>query len=263
MRGLILGALLLAPAVAGAEGMKDLQACMQANVPSAGVVEHALHLSTTDSQGQVRNIEGRIATTSTKTKSGELLLRSTLRFRSPEAFDGAAYLIREIDDKADSSMYIYLPAVRSVKAVMNKMGDGALLGTDFSYRDFKQLQYAFTGTQVTLAGEDRVDGRRALELNLTPRQGGDWQYSLIKMWVEPRSCVPVKAQYLVGDKVVKELSVPPSALRQDGKLWYATQMRMKDLESGSQTVLSLSDITAPKPLSPELFDVQTFYLPGG
>lgn len=260
MRRLILGALLCVPFAGHAESLSAVQACMQANV-SKELRAHAFTLTTTESDGATRVISGRMALTSTQSAEGQFQLRAVLRVSQPDSFAGAAYLVREVGDPQDSAMYVYLPSIRAVRAVYDNFGDGALLGSDFSYRDLKQLQSGFSGSQLSLEGEDRVEGRRSFRLTLTPASG-TWEYSSVKFWVDAQSCVPLKAQYLQGEHAVKELSVPATGLRQAGKSWYATQLRMNNLDNGTQTVLSLADIDAPKIPSPELFNVQTFFLPG-
>lgn len=262
MRRLIVGALLWVPVAAFAEGLAGVLSCMQANVPPAVRVQD-ITLTATDRDGGTRSIEGRLAVTSTKDSDGQTLIRSVLKISSPDSFAGAAYLIRETADQTDPGMYVYLPSVRRVRRVTGSFADGALLGTDFSYQDFKQLQYAFSGSNISLEGEDRIEGHRVLQLALTPKVAKDSRYSAVKMWIDAQTCVPLKAQFLTGDKLVKELTVPATGLRQSGKSWYASELRMKDLVAGTQSVLTVAELRAQTQISPDVFNVERFYLPGG
>ena len=47
------------------------------------------------------------------------------------------------DDYLRDGMFVYLPAVKRVRRVTGTFADGALMGTNFSYFDFKQLQNTF------------------------------------------------------------------------------------------------------------------------
>lgn len=262
MRQLILGLLLWIPTQAFAEGLPELLACMHANVPASVRVQD-IKLTATDRDGGTRVIEGRVAATQEKDSKGQVLVRSVLRVKAPASFAGAAYLIREAGQDSDPGVYVYLPSVRRVRHVTGRFADGALLGTDFSYQDFKQLQYAFSGSNIQLDGEDTIESRRALQLSFVPKLARESRYSKVRMWVDAQSCVPLKAQFLSGDKLVKELTASLAGLRQSGKSWYASQLRMKDLSAGTETELSVSDVSAAVTLSPKLFQPESFYLGGG
>lgn len=258
MAGLLLG---LTPIV-HADGADAVLACMRANVPQALQVQD-IELSFTDQGKQAQTLRGRIAATSATTAAGERLLRWTLQIRAPASYAGASYLIRESADDSEPGMYVYMPAVRRVRHVTGNFADGGLLGIDFSYRDFKQLQNAFSGEVLTLQGTQRIEQRDTHRLSFSPRAGDDAPYTRVQVWVDQKTCVPLKVQFARGEQVIKELDAPAASLRQAGTRWYAAEMQMRNLQTGTHSELKLGTVKTPDTLSDSVFDPQRFHLASG
>lgn len=244
---------------AHADDAAGVLACMRANVPQTLQVQD-IELAAIDQDGSERVLQGRIAATSIAAPTGKRLLRSTLQIRSPSSYAGAAYLIRESSEDREPGMYVYMPAVRRVRHVTGSFADGGLLGIDFSYRDFKQLQSAFAGESATLQVTERIESREAQRLSFNPQSSPDSPYSRVQVWVDKQSCVPVKAQFEQNGKLIKELTVPAASLRQAGARWYASEILMRNLKQGTHSALRLGKVTTPVSISDTLFDTTRFYL---
>ncbi len=160
-------------------------------------------------------------------------------------------------------MYVYLPSVGRVRRVSGSFADGALLGTNFSYNDFRQLENAFVGSTARLEGSDRIEGRPVNVLRFQPApnpQAPPSRYSVVRAWVDQQSCLPLKADFYEGTTVRKQLRASVAALRQSGDYWYVTELQMRDLLEGSQTVLRVMGVTAGHELPGSYFSPQLFYL---
>ncbi|HVT35504.1 MAG TPA: outer membrane lipoprotein-sorting protein, partial [Nevskiaceae bacterium] len=156
------------------EGADQMLKCMHANVPPTLRVQQ-IELTVTGREGDDRKLTGRLYAA----PDAQGRLQAMLKIDAPADLAGAAYLVHESDDYLKDGMYVYLSSVKRVRRVSGTFADGALLGTHFSYNDFRQLQTAFAGTPATLeAGEDNLDGRPARILDFTP--GADSRYSRVR-----------------------------------------------------------------------------------
>jgi hypothetical protein len=250
--------LLLACASAHAEGGADpVIHCMRANVPpqlSIGMVELTMY----DRTGGARTVKGHIY--SARDKSPKGLMSAMLRVDSPSDLKGASYLVRETDDYLRDGMFVYLPGVKRVRRVTGSFADGSLLGTNFSYFDFKQMQNAFGDLAAKLEPAEEVNGRAVHVLSFSALPGTETRYTNVKAWIDQKACIGVKAQFFEGNKLVKELSSPPDALHQAGDTWYLHEMEMRDPISGTRTVLRMGQLNTSKAPPRQAFDPTAFYL---
>jgi hypothetical protein len=243
------------------EGVQAVVDCMRANVPPALRVQQ-IEFSVTDRTGATRSLKGKLYGMLEKTPDGGGLVRAMLRMESPESVAGAAYLVREAADSPTEGMFVYLPAFKRVRRVTGSFGeaDGSLLGTNFSYNDFKQLANSFVGSSARLEAPSEIEKRPAHVVSFKPLPGASSGYSAVRTWVDQKTCVPLKADFYVGDAVRKRLTAQPSALQQSGNFWYLSQVEMRDVLTGTRTVLITGKVTGAKELPGRYFDPNLFYL---
>ncbi|HWU68979.1 MAG TPA: outer membrane lipoprotein-sorting protein [Stenotrophobium sp.] len=231
--------------------------CMRANVPSAAQVED-IQLSSSDSTGTTRALSGKIYAQRKGTHgSGELQV--ALRIESPTPYAGAAYLIREPGAGRQSSMFVYLPSVGRVRRITGAFVDGSLMGTNFSYQDFRQLATAFAGSTATLEPPSTIEQRPVYVLSFRPAAGSHSSFDRVRAWVDQKTCVPLKASFYAGNALLKALTASADALRQSGKYWYLSEMTMSDLRSGSQTVLRVAHVGEGVGIDKHYFEPGSFY----
>lgn len=268
---LLIGALAGTPAIAAdqaadkAAGSADaVLACMRANMPQSLRIRD-FEMVTTDKTGAARILRGRLFAMREKREKGAGPLRVNLRIDHPENLAGASYLVRETEDYLNEGMYVYLPSVKRVRRVTGTFADGALMGTDFSYEDFKQIESVFADTRAELEGLATVDQRPAHVLLVKPRARAAGakpasRYSSVRAWVDQEACVPVKVEFHEGDQVRKRLAAPPGSLRQSEKYWYLPTVEMHDLQTGSKTILRILGVSGDQKVSTAYFDPKLFYL---
>jgi outer membrane lipoprotein-sorting protein len=221
-----------------------------------------VEFTTADKNGTTSTLKGRLYAAREQTPEGSRHVRAMLTVSAPPNLAGAAYLVREKDgEAAKDGMYVYLPSVRRVRRVTGSIADGGLMGTSFSYADFKQIQNTFTGAAIAYEGTGEIDQRPVHVLTFKPADAAAGGYSLVRSWVDTKTCVPLKAEFHENKKVRKRLTTPASALKQAGDYWYPAVIEMHDLSEGLRTTLRVKSVTPdPDPgLSSATFDPKTFY----
>ncbi|MCC2656935.1 MAG: outer rane lipoproteinsorting protein [Panacagrimonas sp.] len=234
--------------------------CMRKNVPNE-LRAQDVEFTTADKAGTASTLKGRLFAAREQTPDGSRHVRAMLMVSSPPNLAGAAYLVREKDGDAKDGMYVYLPSVRRVRRVTGSIADGGLMGTSFSYADFKQIQNTFTGAQTAYESAGEVDQRAVHVLTFKPTEAGAGGYSLVRSWVDQKTCVPLKAEFYENRTVRKRLVTPASSLKQVGDFWYPAIIEMHDLSDGLRTTLKVKAVTPdPEPgLSAGTFDPKTFF----
>ena len=252
-RARILVALLL---VAGAAHANDAATdkvldCMRANIPKVMRIQN-FELDAVDPAGGERLLRGKLYA-----KRENDLVRAMVKIKSPPDLNNAAYLVREGVERDD--MFIFLPALNRVRRIMGGGSDSPLFGTDLSYSDIKQVQNAFSGGPVKLEKPDTLEGRPMYVLALTPAAAAQSNYSLIRGWVDQKTCVALKVEFYEGANVRKRLSSPAKSLKQEGSSWYVSEARMDDLHSKSRTTLKITGLSYVDKLSERYFNASSFF----
>ena len=258
--GMLLLALLAAPAWAddAAPAAQKVMECMRANVPPQLTIG-MLELTTYDRVGGSRQLRGRMFTRKEPGGQGSLMTAS-LRIDGPKEFKGAAYLVRETDDYLRDGMFIYLPAVKRVRRVTGTFADASLMGTNFSYFDFKQLQNAFGDLSATVEPAEPVNGRPAHVLSFKALPGAETRYTRVKAWIDQQACVAVRAEFYEGKRLAKELSSLAGSLQQAGRTWYISEIEMRDPAAGTRTVLRVGKLDAERAPPERYFQPTAFFL---
>ena len=249
-----MGLALAAPARAD-DSLQKVIDCMHANLPPSLRVEH-IELENTDRSGGTRTLRGRLYAM----RDGAGLTRATLRIESPDYLAGASYLLREAKAGGEDEMYVFLPSVNRVRRVVGDAGYDSMLGTNFSYIDFKQLESAFGGAPATLEPVQTVEQRPAWVVSFKATPGVASGYSTIRAWIDQKSCVAVKVDFYEGASPRKELTVPAAALKQSGNYWYPGRATMRDLRDNTSTELRILDVNSSDELPSRLFDEKLFHL---
>lgn len=252
----LIGLLLLGSAAplsaSGVSQLTPVLECMRANVPQTVQVKE-VELTAVDRTGGTRVLKGRLFGTREKDK-----VRSMVKISAPSDLAGAAYLLREREN--GDEMFVYVPALNKVRRMTGAGMDGTLWGTDLSYGDVKQLSNAFSSGQIVLERGERL-GERPVHVLLTrstPEQPS--RYDRVRSWVDAKTCVVLKAEFMENDVVRKRLTVDPKSLKQSGPHWYASAALMTDLQQNTRTTLKVLGLSAGADLADRYFNPKVFYL---
>ncbi len=250
--------LLIASAARAADApasAKSVLACMRANLPDALRVEQ-VELASSDNGVVIRTLQGKLYA---QRHNG--LLRSMLHLSGPPQLAGASYLFLERSDGKE--IYLYLPALNRVRRITGAAAGGALFGTDISYSEISQIQNAFSGGAAKLEAPAKLQGRpvNVLVLGADPKQPSGYQK--VRVWVDVASCVALKVAAYSDGKIVKEMTAPAKSLKQVDHHWLATQVTMRDLNRGTQTVVHITGVSSGSKIPSGVFDPHSFYLGTG
>jgi hypothetical protein len=238
---------------AGAQDELDtILSCMRANIPRSVLIKD-VELTATDRVGSTRVLKGRLYG-----QREEERLRTALKISAPSDLAGAAYLLRESGN--GDEMYMYVPALQRVRRISGTGSDGALWGTDLSYGDIKQINNAFSAGGGKVDGQGELDGRPVHLLSLSPDPAEETRYTAMKVWVDRKTCVSLRADFYEGSNVRKQWTVVPSSLTQAGKHWYAGDSTMTDLVEKTHTRLRVLGLDSDVDLAGRHFNPKTFYL---
>lgn len=235
--------------------LQKVQSCMHANLPPSLQVQQ-VELQNSDRSGATRTLRGRLYAL----RNDHGLFRATLRIEAPDYLAGAAYLVRENAPGNEDEMYIFLPSVNRVRRVLGDAGYDSLLGTNFSYYDFKQLEGAFSGTPATLEEPQTMETGAAWVISFKAQPGATSGYNLIRSWVDQKSCTTVKVDFYENGKLRKQLGVPAGALKQSGSYWYPARATMRDLRDNTSTELRVLQVDSSAEPPSRLFDAQLFHV---
>jgi hypothetical protein len=268
-RWLALALALCAPALAQAQSPAQAQAqsqdaqkvlqCMRANVPQRLSIK-SLELTAFDRVGGSRTLKGRMYLARDRGPTGKELISAALYIDLPVELKGAAYLVKETDDYLRDGMFVFLPAVKRVRRITGTFADGALLGTNFSYFDFKQLQNAFSDVSAKYEATGDVHGRAAHVLSYTVLEGTETRYTGGKLWIDQEACVVVKGEFHeAGGRIAKQFSSPPGALRRAGATWYLSDTEMREPGTGTRSTARVTKVDTESAVPNRYFDPTLFH----
>jgi hypothetical protein len=150
------------------------------------------------------------------------VLRVMLEISSPAP--ARAYVLLEMRPDGQDSILIAHPGDAAASALpFDKWTDGPL-GDGFSYEDFLEPQYFWSGQSVP--NETKYGARDCYILRSTPGPTDRTHYAETRTWLDESIGFPVHAEKtLKGSGEVKEFTY--LGLRHDGGVWSASQVEAK------------------------------------
>jgi hypothetical protein len=254
------------PGEPGPLSLEKVKSCLSANIP-ADVRAQSVEFRSTDKSGSTRKLTGNIfasqevfeATTVAGTPQRKQV-RAVMQVDGPKDLAGSAYLVRESGNKDKDGIYFYLPSIGKSRKISGTSASSSLLGTDFSFYEFKVLLNSYDGMTMKLESLGELDGRKVFIITLKP-DDAEAGAGLTRGWIDEQTCVPLKLDFYRGDKLSKEAFVKPDDVKLSRGVWYPVEVQMKDLGAGSNTVLHATIVERKVAVPPEVFEVDSFQKP--
>lgn len=237
-----------APAQELGEGVAEVRACVEKNLPARSV-EQTLRLETTNPAGSTQRIE---ATLAWKPDSAGLS-RVLVRVEAPADLRGTAFLALE-RPSGDPDLFSYLPELGKVRRLSGRTVSGSLFGTDLSYEDLTHLQAIAASARIERLPDEALDGRPAHVLRALPAPGSASGYAEVRSWVDAETCVVRRIEFRDRpDSVAKELVAPWEHVVDEGGHWLPRELVVRDLAGGGETRLTVEKARYDADLNERLF----------
>lgn len=244
----LLPAALAAPAglAAAPQTVDEIRACARANLPERSSVQE-IELETHDRVGGGRTLRARAYWK--RFGAGYRLL---LRVDRPLDLRGAAFLAIEGDD--EDAMYMYLPAVKRVRRITQKMVSDRLWGTDFSYEEVRRLPVLVAYGPGERLADAEVAGRPVYVLATEPPPRGGAAHERAVTSIDRATCVALETElHEPGGEVRKVLRADPASLTLEAGRWSARVLEMSDRREGTSTALRVLAVEHDPELPDRLF----------
>lgn len=161
-------------------------------------------------------------------------------FLAPADVEGTALLMRK--EKDENNMWLYLPALGSVRKVASHMKNGSFMGTDFTYQDFNMVSGEDYADEYIpqLLGSEVIDGDDCYVLDTVPKSD-EIDYSHLKMWVRKIDFMILKIEFYDTNGELLKVMTNSQFNKIDGHL-VPEVIEMKNVQKNTLTILELSEI---------------------
>ncbi len=171
--------------------------------------------------------------------------RTLIEVDAPEAARGTAILVREREGSLER--YVWLPFVRRLRRVQGMERTDHFLGTEFTYEDL-----GFGLPPERARGEARrvrEGGRELIRLDSPPYH----HYSRVTTWIDPVTHLVVRVRfYDHAGQLFREQEF--GGVEEVDGFSYPTRIAVRNLITGSSSVLELADLDFHTPIPDTVFD---------
>lgn len=243
----LLALLLHLPPVYADEALDEVVKCTEQNTPAKTSVQR-VEFRARDRLGQEQVTRAKIS--GKRFEDG--FRRLLLRFYEPSDVRGSALLILEQEN--GSEMFLYSPELRKTRRISTRSAAGSLFGTDFSYEDFERFQGIQAHSQTERRPDASLGERPVYVLASTPAPEDGSPYESVISFIDKKTCVALKIEsYEPGGRLRKVITADPTQLEQEGGIWFAREVLVRDLRDETQTIMLIEEIEVDQPLPDKRF----------
>jgi outer membrane lipoprotein-sorting protein len=180
--------------------------------------------------------------------------RTLLFFESPPEVKGVGFL-QWADPHGKDEQWLYLPELKRVRQISGGTKRESFVGTDFSFEDLaimaEVLDWSEQDAHAQLVRSELLDGRPCHVVELTP-VGKDLAYGTLRVWMTADDLIIVKIEmYDTSAQLAKVLQM--SDIRAVGAIPTAFHTEMRNVQSGSHTTVTLSEVKYDSGMGDDLF----------
>jgi hypothetical protein len=186
-----------------------------------------------------------IQTSSGKTRTLEFEMFSAdtgssvlMRYIKPSSVRGQTFLM--LNDAND--IWTYFPRTRRVRKLASSAKNQKVQGSDFSYSDFSSSDTWEKDYRSTLVGEAEVRGEPCWKLEATETESNDSDYPRIILYVRKSDYSPLRIEYFNEQNLHEKTLLLEDVETIEG-VPTAKKMVMKNLLEGSETIMTIKEIT--------------------
>jgi len=187
--------------------------------------------------------------------NGNYKSKSLLRFLKPDIIKGTGFLIWS-NRSGGNDQWLFLPKLKTAKQIESKAKTQRFMNTEFSYEDLESFNQS--DEQYFLKGEEEIDGIHCYIIEVINHS--QTQYKRRLVWIDSEDWLLRKVEfYDKSDKLFKELTISEY---QSFEIYnFSTKLIMKNIQTGSQTVMDISDIKYNIDISDDYFTKESLINP--
>lgn len=165
-------------------------------------------------------------------------------FKEPADVRKMVFMVHKHLDKTDDR-WLFLPAMDLVKRIAASDNRTSFVGSDYLYED--------------VSGRNPKDDKHELietndkyfVIKNTPKETEGVEFTYYNVWIDKTSFLPMKAEYYKGEKLYRTVEALETKTIQT--FTTTTKSVVKNLETGSETTLSFSNIVYDNGFKDDLF----------
>jgi hypothetical protein len=217
---------------------------LRAEFFSGGSTRIRAHLVLTDKDGKKQD---RLFSAWGK-RDPQGLRRTLVRFESPAAVEGVAFLMTQRDREPDEQ-YLYLPKFKSTRRIGGASErQGSFMGSDFSYADLERKDVR--EATYELLPDEAVGGKPCAHVVAKPK--GPSAYGRVELWIRREDAVALRiAMFDADGKLLKTTST--KRVRSVGGEPVIVESRTENAQNGHMTELVIDDIARDEALDDAFF----------
>ncbi|MFC1760284.1 outer membrane lipoprotein-sorting protein [Candidatus Neomarinimicrobiota bacterium] len=168
--------------------------------------------------------------------NGNYKSKSLLRFKKPDIVKGTGFLIWS-DRSGGNDQWLFLPKLKTAKQIKSKEKTSRFMNTEFSYEDLESFNQS--DEQYFLNRIENFEDKNCYIVEVIGHT--QTQYKRRLVWIDSKNWLLHKVEfYDKNDKLLKILSI--NDYQNFEKYNFASKMIMKNIQTGSQTVMDFADI---------------------
>ena len=179
-----------------------------------------------------------------------------LRFLAPADVKGTGFLNISRSQGEDES-WLYLPALGKPRRIASEERSSSFMGSDFSYADVGLLKiddYRHTLLRTERLGDEEVYVVESVPVSDAIRRADGFARKI--WWIRKETFTVAKAEFLDnGGKVIKVLT-GSEVIDLGGGAWLASRMEMRNLTSGSRTIITFKNIKVNTGVADDYFTIR-------
>jgi len=186
---------------------------------------------------------------------GNYKSKSLLRFLKPDIVKGTGFLIWS-NRSGGNDQWLFLPKLKTAKQIESKEKTQRFMNTEFSYEDLESFNQS--DEQYFLENEEYIDGVHCYVVEVIGHT--QTQYKRRLVWIDSEDWLLRKVEfYDKSNKLFKVLNI--SEYQSFENFNFSTKLIMKNIQTGSHTVMDISDIKYNIKLPDDYFTKESLIKP--
>jgi len=168
--------------------------------------------------------------------NGKYKSKSLLRFIKPDIVKGTGFLIWS-NRSGGNDQWLFLPKLKTAKRIESRAKTQRFMNTEFSYEDLESFNQS--NEQYFLKDEENLNDQHCYIVEVIGHT--QTQYKRRLVWIDSQNWLLRKVEfYDKNNKLLKVLTI--SEYQKFENYNFSTKLIMKNIQTGSQTVMDVFDI---------------------